>query len=319
MNEIAISSKKQYDVNITYHAMFNHTLTVEAFSSEEAGDIANDFISTNEFDKLVQNLDNYDMGELEIEVEPDEEDNMNENSFSLKNLAQEGMFVDPAFAKIPGDETKRKTPKDVMEKHNVGIDTLKQKLKKGIKVETEHSTNTMIAAQIALVHLYEDINYYENNPNIEESNSMNCPKCGGKMTQGVNHAGKGLQWECHNCGNIIQPYKEELSGQISKWIKKGDIHQNTPKPPIQKKKVNKSVKEITVNKETNLYNDIKKYHDSRYSFYSHSLPDSEINDVIKKSLESPRCPKETSEIIPWVAFQIDDYIISNGKADDIQP
>lgn len=34
---------------------------------------------------------------------------------------------------------------------------------------------------------------------------MKCPKCGGKMTLGVSHAGPGLQYECHVCGTIVLP------------------------------------------------------------------------------------------------------------------
>ena len=29
-----------------------------------------------------------------------------------------------------------------------------------------------------------------------------CPHCGSRMSQGVSHAGSGLQWECHNCGHV---------------------------------------------------------------------------------------------------------------------
>ena len=122
---------------------------------------------------------------------------MNEN-YRMEKITQEGSFVDQPNM-IPVDKTKKKSPTDVMQKWRCTIDTLKQKLKKGIQVETEHSTNTRVAAEIALDHLYEDFNYYE------------------KLDK------TGLEEEPN----------EEQSGQISKWIKKGV----TPPPPPPKKKV----------------------------------------------------------------------------------
>jgi hypothetical protein len=49
---------------------------------------------------------------------------------------------------------------DIANKHKVDIDTLKQELKKGIKVEREHTSDTKKAARIAMDHLSEDPKYY---------------------------------------------------------------------------------------------------------------------------------------------------------------
>ena len=50
--------------------------------------------------------------------------------------------------------------KDIAKKHNVDVDVLKQELKKGIKVEKEHTKSVKSAARIAMDHLVEDPEYY---------------------------------------------------------------------------------------------------------------------------------------------------------------
>ena len=49
---------------------------------------------------------------------------------------------------------------DIAKKHNISVDVLKQQLKKGIKVEHEHTGNVKQAARIAMDHLFEDPKYY---------------------------------------------------------------------------------------------------------------------------------------------------------------
>lgn len=46
-------------------------------------------------------------------------------------------------------------------KHNKPLNYMQKQLRKGIKVEKEHTTNTKTAAKIALAHLGEKPNYYE--------------------------------------------------------------------------------------------------------------------------------------------------------------
>ena len=49
---------------------------------------------------------------------------------------------------------------DIAKKHKVDLDILKQELKKGIKVEKEHTSDVKRAARIAMDHLFEDPKYY---------------------------------------------------------------------------------------------------------------------------------------------------------------
>jgi len=49
---------------------------------------------------------------------------------------------------------------DIANKHKVDVNVLKQELKKGIKVEHEHTSDLKKAARIAMDHLFEDPKYY---------------------------------------------------------------------------------------------------------------------------------------------------------------
>lgn len=49
---------------------------------------------------------------------------------------------------------------DIANKHKVDVNVLKQELKKGIKVEREHTSDLKKAARIAMDHLFEDPKYY---------------------------------------------------------------------------------------------------------------------------------------------------------------
>ncbi len=50
--------------------------------------------------------------------------------------------------------------KDIANKHKINIDALKKELKKGIKVEKEHTSDVKKATRIAMDHLFEDPKYY---------------------------------------------------------------------------------------------------------------------------------------------------------------
>ena len=70
--------------------------------------------------------------------------------------------------KIPGGLTKNKTLDDIVAKHSIEKDKLEKQLEKGIKVESEHTTDKAIAKEIAMDHLFEDPKYYDKLSKIEE-------------------------------------------------------------------------------------------------------------------------------------------------------
>jgi hypothetical protein len=65
---------------------------------------------------------------------------------------------------------KGKSIEDLANKHNVSVDHLDSQLKKGIKVEHEHTKDNTIARKIAMDHLFEDPDYYIKLKKIEEKN-----------------------------------------------------------------------------------------------------------------------------------------------------
>jgi hypothetical protein len=69
--------------------------------------------------------------------------------------------------KIPGGLAKGMTLNDIAKKHNISVDTIVKDLKKGMKVEMEHTTDVNIAKEIAFDHLYEDPKYYDKLAKIE--------------------------------------------------------------------------------------------------------------------------------------------------------
>jgi hypothetical protein len=78
---------------------------------------------------------------------------------------------------IPGGLAKGKTLIDLAKKYDekgyydpkqFAAEYIKPKLMKGIKVEMEHTTDVRIATEIAMDHLWEDINYYEKLAKIEK-------------------------------------------------------------------------------------------------------------------------------------------------------
>jgi len=59
------------------------------------------------------------------------------------------------------------TPKQIADKHGVDLSEIKDQLKKGIKVELEHTTDESIAREIALDHLAEKPDYYDRLEKVE--------------------------------------------------------------------------------------------------------------------------------------------------------
>jgi hypothetical protein len=72
--------------------------------------------------------------------------------------------------KIPGGLAKGMTLNDIAKKHNISVDTIVKDLKKGMKVEMEHTTDVNVAKEIAFDHLYEDPKYYDKLSTIENIN-----------------------------------------------------------------------------------------------------------------------------------------------------
>ena len=73
-------------------------------------------------------------------------------------------FVEQTFSGL----AKGKSLEDLAKKHNVSIEHLNSQLKKGIKVEHEHTKDSVVAKKIAMDHLFEDPDYYTKLKKVEE-------------------------------------------------------------------------------------------------------------------------------------------------------
>ena len=101
------------------------------------------------------------------------------NGDHVVRISLKGKNADADRAKheeyIPGGLASRKSLKDISVHHDVPMDALLSQLKKGVKVEMEHTTDELIAIEIAKDHLMEDPIYYDKLETIEKpkfENSM---------------------------------------------------------------------------------------------------------------------------------------------------
>ena len=93
--------------------------------------------------------------------------------------------------KIPGGLAKGMTLSDIAKHHKISLENIKQEFIKGYAIEREHTTDTNIAKEIALDHLYEDPRYYTKLDKIE--NPVNETTANGAFYNDGN-ATTGKQW-----------------------------------------------------------------------------------------------------------------------------
>ena len=74
--------------------------------------------------------------------------------------------------KIPGGLAQYATIGDLATMHKLPIQQIIKQVLKGVKVESEHTTDLDIAMEIAFDHVYEDPKYYDKLSNIEEMADM---------------------------------------------------------------------------------------------------------------------------------------------------
>jgi hypothetical protein len=69
---------------------------------------------------------------------------------------------------IPGGLAQFTTIGELATMHNLPLDEIIKQIIKGVKTESEHTTDLDIAMEIAFDHVYEDPKYYDKLANIEE-------------------------------------------------------------------------------------------------------------------------------------------------------
>lgn len=73
----------------------------------------------------------------------------------------------PAPNNIPGGLAQHATIGDLAAMHKLPLDQIIKQIIKGVKVESEHTTDLDIAMEIAFDHVYEDPKYYDKLSSIE--------------------------------------------------------------------------------------------------------------------------------------------------------
>lgn len=78
----------------------------------------------------------------------------------------------PAPNNIPGGLAQFATIGDLAQMHKLPLQQIIKQIIKGVKVESEHTTDLDVAMEIAFDHVYEDPKYYDKLSNIEEMADM---------------------------------------------------------------------------------------------------------------------------------------------------
>ena len=80
--------------------------------------------------------------------------------------------------KIPGGLADGMTLEDLANYHNTSIDDLIEKVSEGVNAEMEHTSDMSIAIEIAMDHIYEDLNYYSKLKKIEATEATTSASVG---------------------------------------------------------------------------------------------------------------------------------------------
>ena len=184
---------------------------------------------------------------------PDSKD-VKKNSKKLNNNGMSGYEEVDEIAvqkdEIPGGLAKDKTTKDLANKYNVELSKIKEQLTKGIKVEMEHTSDVRIAAEIAMDHLWEDLNYYQKLASIEGDSIAEASGNGAFYNDG--NSTTGTQWNA-NWDDYDKEgyYLDNLEG----W----DFFDEIPSEREKKKAVDQKLPIDNHNDTTDKYNRILKH------------------------------------------------------------
>jgi len=107
-----------------------------------------------------------------------------ENKEATSAGAGVGAFEGPLFGKkmneekLKGGVSDKKSLADIAKKHKVSLDKIKYQLRKGEKVEKEHTDDDEKVKEIAMDHLYEDPKYYSKLKKIETKEATSSSSVG---------------------------------------------------------------------------------------------------------------------------------------------
>lgn len=90
---------------------------------------------------------------------------------SIRQLVRKALLEEREH--IAGGLAKGRSLQDIADKHGVELSHIESELKKGIKVEMEHTNDPSIAREIAKDHLMEDPDYYDKLEKMEKGECDN--------------------------------------------------------------------------------------------------------------------------------------------------
>jgi len=127
-----------------------------------------------------------------------------------------------AMNEIKGGKSDDKTVEDIAKKHNVFVEFIEEQLKKGIKIEREHTDSVEKATEIAMDHLWEIKDYYDRLEKMEEAAKKDIEKA---ISDSSDMYIKGeINDDLYNDMNdIIEKAKKDTSKlrKIKKLVKRG--------------------------------------------------------------------------------------------------
>jgi hypothetical protein len=161
--------------------------------------------------------------------------------------------------RIPGGLAKGKTLVDLSKRWDskgyynptqFAKEYIKPKLLKGIKVEMEHTTDVRIATEIAMDHLWEDINYYEKLASIEKNSIAETSGNGAFYNDG--NATSGTMW---NAGWDDYDNEGYYLDNLDGW----DFFDEIPSEREKKKAIDQTLPIDAHSDVVDKYNRIRKY------------------------------------------------------------
>jgi hypothetical protein len=176
--------------------MFNNSFMKESFGSDLKKEISNQVMNIDSF-----NIDPVEsiktMNSLNSSISEEDDDVNSETTEATSAGGGSGQYSQPLFSTtkkemeegdlIKGGLSSGKTLKDLSKKHSDKNSKgsfgkmykhLQNQLKKGVKVEMEHTNDESIAKEISMDHLFEDPNYYTKLKKVEATEATSSDSSG---------------------------------------------------------------------------------------------------------------------------------------------
>lgn len=109
--------------------------------------------------------------------------------------------------------------KEIAKKHGASIKEVNDQIKKGTKIEAEHTEDIETAKQIAQAHVDEILDYYDRLKTIEEASIYTKPKLRETIKKRImagDKGGKPGEWSARKSQMLIRAYEDEGGGYKTK-------------------------------------------------------------------------------------------------------